>query len=84
MPNPLVLLGASTMPQRHSTPHEQKIISGKVNRVEGGKVFAIIDTFARAFEFGPLEVPAGWTPEVGETCLIAFDQHNTGYVIWHK
>ena len=84
MANPLLLLGDSKpLPAPPPRPTDQKFVSGTVSRIDGGKVYVTVREFSEVYDFGPVEVPSGWTPELGEACGVAFDQRNVGYVVWH-
>jgi hypothetical protein len=83
--NPLLLLGSSKpLPAPPARPTDQKIVSGIVGRIDGDKVYMTVQEFSGAYDFGPLEVSSTWAaPAVGDRCVVAFDQRNVGYVVWH-
>lgn len=85
MPNPLQLLGDSKPPPLPPLrPTDEKFVSATVSRINGEDVYVTVKEFSGTYDFGPVEVPAAWTPSVGDACGVAFDQRNVGYVIWHK
>lgn len=82
MANPLLLLGDSKpLPAPPLRPTDQKIVSATVSRIDGDAVYVTVQEFSGTYNFGPLETPEGWAPEVGDACLVAFDQNNVGHVV---
>jgi hypothetical protein len=83
--NPLMLLGDSKpLPAPPPRPTDQKIVSGVVSRIDGEKVYVTVQEFSGTYDFGPVEVSSTWAdPAVGDVCVVAFDQHNVGYIVWH-
>jgi hypothetical protein len=84
MANPLILLGTQPLPAPAPRPTDHKVVSATVSRIDAGNVFVTVQEFSGVYNFGPVEVPSGWSPAVGDACLIAFDQNSIGYVTWHK
>ena len=84
MANPLLLLGNSkpVPAAAPATPIEQGIVRGEISKVEGGMVHALVREFSHVYNFGPLRVIGGWSPVIGEECLIVFDQDSIGYALW--
>lgn len=84
MPNPLALLGHSKpSPAPPPRPTDHKFVSATISRIVGTDVYVSVQEFGSVYDFGPVEVPGGWTPILGEACGVAFDQRNVGYVVWH-
>jgi hypothetical protein len=85
MPNPLHLLGDSQpLPAPPLRPMDQKAVSGVVSRIVGDDIYVSVREFSGTYDFGPVEVPAGWGPGLNDRCLLNFDQNNVAYVVWHS
>lgn len=85
MANPLALLGDSKpLPAPPPRPTDHRTVSATVSRITDGDVFVTVQGFSGTYDLGPVETPAAWSPAVGDKCLVTFDQHNVGYVTWHK
>jgi hypothetical protein len=85
MANPLLLLGDSkALPSPPPRPMDQKFVSATVSRIVDTDVYVTVKEFSGTYDFGPVEVPAGWSPALEDLCGIAFDQNNVGFVVWHR